>query len=91
MINACVQVHTSQGKCPIDDYSQQYLALLTLGSRLNARNALHCNHQLLKRNCLKQTKPRKFNIMKFFTHIVFNVKIPQSKFGHHNDITITWY
>ena len=27
------------GKCPIDDYSQQYLALLLPGSRPNARNS----------------------------------------------------
>ena len=25
---SCAQVHTSRGKCPIDDYSQRSLALL---------------------------------------------------------------
>ena len=34
-----VPVHTSQGKCPINNHSQQYLALSILGSRLNAMNA----------------------------------------------------
>ena len=42
----------SRGKCPIDDYSQRYLALLLPGSRPNTRNVpgtrLYCKHQPLK-------------------------------------------
>ena len=33
------KVHKPRGKCPIDDYSQRYLALLLPSSRLNARNS----------------------------------------------------
>ena len=51
MINACVHVLTSWGKCPIDNYSQRYLALLILGSRLNTMNAPYCNHQPFKKKC----------------------------------------
>ena len=53
MINeqVCVEVHTPWGKCPFDDYSQYYLALLIPGSRLNAANAPgahpYYNHQPL--------------------------------------------
>ena len=42
-----------RGKCPIDNYSQQSLALLIPSSRLNARNSpgarSYCNHQPLKK------------------------------------------
>ena len=45
--------HTSRDKCLIDNYSQQSLALLIPGSRLNARSSTgarpYCNHQLLKK------------------------------------------
>ena len=33
------KVRKPQGKCPINDYSQRYLALPLPGSRLNARNS----------------------------------------------------
>ena len=56
MINACAHVHTSQGKCPIDDYRQQYFALPILDSRLNTMNASYCNHQPLEKS-VKQMKP----------------------------------
>ena len=63
---ACVHVHTSQGKCPINDYSSQpqhysqwYLALLIPGSRRNGPGAgPYCNCQLkifrVKNNLLKK-------------------------------------
>ena len=52
-MNKCACTSTPpRGKCPIDDYSQWYLALLTPGSRLSARNAPgarpYCNCQPLK-------------------------------------------
>ena len=50
---ACAQVHTPRVKCPIDEYSEQSLALLIPGSRLNARNSPsahpYCNRQPLKK------------------------------------------
>ena len=50
---ACTRKSHSQGKCPIDDYSQRSLALLVPDSRLNARNSPgarpYCNHQPLKK------------------------------------------
>ena len=33
------EVHTPRSKCPIDDYSQRYLALLLPGSRPNSMNS----------------------------------------------------
>ena len=66
---ACVQVHTPQGECLIENYSQRSLSLLIPGSRLNTKNypgaRPYCNRQPLK-NFANQTKPWKFNNMKMF-------------------------
>ena len=67
-----------RGKCPINSYSQQYMALLIPDSRLNARNtpdALpYCSRQPLKKFC-GWNELRKFNTRNLFTQIIFNVKI----------------
>ena len=80
---ACVQVHTPQDKCPINDYSQQSLALLIPGSRLNTWNSPsthpYCNRQLLKDFLRIERNRKNLTNTKIFTQIIFyNVKISQS-------------
>ena len=69
-----------RGNCPINDYSQQYLAVQIPRSRLNARNAPGtrplCNCQPL--NFADQMKPRTF-----FMQIIFNMKISRSMVLRH--------
>ena len=85
---AC-KVHTRQGKCPIDNYSQRYLALLLPGSRPNARNSPgacpYCNR------CVKKILRIEWNhenllTRKFFTQIIFNVKISRSAVEGHSEL-----
>ena len=53
MINEemCVQVHTSQGKCLIDDYSQQHLALPIPGSTVSMLGILQALVHIVTVNC----------------------------------------
>ena len=57
LVNKCARKSTPWGKCSIDDYNQQYLALPIPGSRLNARNApgacWYCSCQLLNGMCIE--------------------------------------
>ena len=83
-----MQVHTPRPidnhnqRCPIDDYSELYLALLIPGSRLNARNSPdarpYCNHQPLKKILRIERNRKNLTTRKFFTQIIFNVKISRS-------------
>ena len=66
-----------QGKCPIDDYNQQSLALLIPGSRLNTRTLQALVHIVIVNrqiNFEERTKPQKFNTTKIFMQIIFNLK-----------------
>ena len=79
-----MQVHTPRGKCLIDDYNEQSLALLIPGSRLNTRNSPsarpHCDRQPLKKSRIERNREN-LTTQKFFTQIIFNMKISQSTVG----------
>ena len=64
------EVHTPWGRCSIDDYSQQYLALLLPGSRPNAIGTLQVLVHIVTVNrwniFVDRTKPQKFINTKIF-------------------------
>ena len=80
------QVHTPRCEYLIDDYSQRYLALSIPDSKLNTRNAPgtrpYCNFEPLKK-FTDQMKLQNLTSHKFFTWIIFNVKIPHSTIYIH--------
>ena len=72
---------------------QQSLALLIPGSRLNARNSPsaspYCNHQPLQKISWIERDRENLTTPKFFTRIIFNVKISRSTvFAVHYTNTI---